>query len=70
MQQMGEPPDPVGKPRRRPGVVRVPINSDGGTRQFNPGRAECRLYNPEAARANDHKLRIERLAGAEVGRER
>jgi hypothetical protein len=61
---------PVGKPRRRPGAARVPINSDGGTRQFNPGRPECRLFNPEAARANDHKLRLGRLPGAEFGRER
>jgi hypothetical protein len=67
---MGELPDPVGKPRRRPGVGRVPINSDGGTRRLKPDCPEYRLVNPEAARANDHRLRVERLPGARVGRER
>ena len=60
MKQMRQLPDPVGQARCRPGVVRVAVHGHRRTRQPEVRRTRSGLPDVEAARPDDHELRLER----------
>ena len=60
MEQMRQLPDAVGEARRRPGVVRVAVDGHRRARQPEVRRARSGLPDVEAARPDDHELRLER----------
>ena len=59
MQEVRELPHAVRETRRRPRVVRVAVDRDCRAREPERRRARCRLLDAEAARPDDHELRLE-----------
>ena len=60
MKQVRQLPDAVGQARRRAGVVRVAVHGHCRARQRELRRARGGLPDVEAARPDDHELRLER----------